>query len=120
MLEDYITIASASFTIILYLITFFLILEIKRKVTGKIILVLNNLFIALILVITGRIFTLLVTMQILSPFFNYIQEVIALLFGIFLLWAILKFYKFVFPNSNKRRYSFHKRKNRSRKSHKRR
>jgi hypothetical protein len=120
MLEDYITVISTIVTIVFYLITFFLILEIKRKVAGKITLVLDNLLIALILIITGRILTLLVTMQALSPFFNYVQEVIVLLFGIFLLLAILKFYKFVFPNSYKKKHYFPKRKNRGRKSHKRR
>ena len=97
---DYV-ILSSCLIVIVYLITFFLLIEIKRRTTGKLGATINYLMIAVFVAIIARVNGCLSKFYIIE--IPYSREVLAIIFALFLMIAAITFLKNVEKFTDKKK-----------------
>jgi len=90
-MADGIIIALSFGIFVVYLIVFFLLLEIKSRINKGLSKAFNYMIIAIVLLIIIRIMNILSKFEIFI--FDYLQEALVLVFSLFFLMFFIKFYR---------------------------
>lgn len=99
MLDYYIELASNLFTLIFYLVSFFLFIGIKRRTDERLAPTWRFLLIAVVNIIIARILNITVISELL-PLPSFVKELFIFLFALFFLMATVDFYRYIVDFTN--------------------